>query len=236
MQSQAITCSADGLDLVGQLFLPPGPGVYPGVLVFPEAFGIGPHSLARAARLADLGYAVLACDLHGGGRYIADLAEAMAAVQPLFDDPLRARARAAAALAALAARPEVDAERIAAVGYCFPMPLELARSGARLKAVAGFHTSLATRLPAQSGAIRGSTVVCIGSDDPFITAADRTAFEAEMRGAGVDWQLQVYGNTVHSFTNPAADAQHRPEAIRYSATVDRQSWHAMLSLFDQTLS
>lgn len=236
MQSQAISYKADGIDLEGQLFLPSGPGVYPGVLVFPEAFGIGAHSLERAGRLSELGFVVIAGDLHGGGRYIDDLGEAMAAVQPLFDDPLRTRARARAAFDALAARPEVDAERIAAIGFCFPMPLELARSGVRLKATVGFHTGLSTKLPAQPGAIGGSVLVCIGSDDPFITAADRAGFESEVRAAGADWQINVYGNTVHSFTNPNADRQHRPEAIRYSAAADQQSWHAMLSLLDRTLS
>lgn len=236
MQSELLHYQADGIGFEGQLFLPPGPGIYPGVLVFPEAFGIGPYSLHRARQLAELGFAVLAGDLHGGGRHIPDLAEAMAAVQPLFDDPLRMRARALAAFAALAARPEVDAGRIAAIGYCFPMPLELARSGAALKATIGFHTSLATRLPARPGTLAGSILVCIGSDDPFISAADRAGFEAEMRAAGADWQLQILGNTVHSFTNPAADRQHRPDAIRYSAAGDRQSWRAMMSLLDQTLS
>lgn len=236
MQSEAVTYRADGLTLEGQLFLPPGPGTYPGVLVFPEAFGIGPSALERAGRLAELGFAVLACDLHGGGRYIADLGEAMVAVQPLFDDPLRTRARALSAFAALTARPEVDAERVAAIGHCFPMPLELMRSGARLKVTIGFHTNLASRLPAKPGEIHGSVLVCIGSDDPFVTATDRAGFEAEMRTAGADWQLNVYGHTVHSFTNPNADRQRRPDAIRYSGMADRQSWRAMLSLFDEALS
>lgn len=236
MQSTTITYRADGLDFEGQLLLPPGSGIFPAVLVFPEAVGIGPLALDRAARLAALGFAVLACDLHGGGRYIADLGEAMTAVQPLFDDPRRTRARGAAAFDALAARPEVDADRIAAIGHCFPMPLELARSGAGLRATAGFHTSLMTKLPGRSGTLQGSILVCIGSDDPFITAADRAAFEAEMGEAGAEWELQVYGNTVHSFTNPSADRQHKPDAIRYSGTADRRSWQAMLSLFDATMS
>lgn len=236
MSSQEIRYTADGLDLHGQLFVPPGPGPFPGILVFPEAFGIGAHSMARAERLAELGFAVLAGDLHGGGRFIADLSEAMAMVQPLFDEPLRTRARAAAAFEALAARPEVDRDRIAAIGFCFPMPLELARSGAKLKATVGFHTSLATKSPALAGAISGSVLVCVGGDDPFITQTDRTGYEAEMRAAGAEWQLYVYGNTVHSFTNRDAERQHRPEAIRYSDTADQQSWCAMLALFDRALS
>lgn len=232
----AIRYHADGLDFQGQLFLPSTPGIRPAVLVFPEAFGIGAHSIARAERLAALGFAPLACDLLGEGRFIDDLGEAMNAVQPLFDDPIRTRARATAALQALAARPEVDRDRIAAVGFCFPMPLELARSGAELKAVAGFHTNLVTKLPAKADAIRCSVLACVGADDPFITATDRTGFESEMRAAGAEWQLNVYGNTVHSFTNQDAERLRKPDAIRYSASADTQAWRAMLSLFGQTLS
>ena len=71
----------------------------------------------------------------------------MTQLQPLFEDPARSRARALGALLALAARPEVDKTRIAAIGFCFPMPLELARSGAEIKAAVGFHTSLRTKVP-----------------------------------------------------------------------------------------
>jgi dienelactone hydrolase len=63
------------------------------VLVFPEAFGLGENALRHAKQLAEAGYVALACDLHGDGRFIDDLPEALALVQPLFDDPKRTRAR-----------------------------------------------------------------------------------------------------------------------------------------------
>ena len=66
-------------------------------------------------------------------------------MQPLFDDPKRTRARASAAMEALAGRPEVHPSRVAAIGFCFNMSLELARSGADLKAaVAGQSDTLRT--------------------------------------------------------------------------------------------
>jgi len=163
-------------------------GIQPSAV--PEAFGLDEHAIERAERLATLGYVALACDLHGEGRVVDDLPEAMARLQPLFDNPARTRARAAGALLTLAARPEVDAARIAAIGFCFPMSLELARSGAEIRAAVGFHTTLATKAPSvDPGAINARMLVCIGADDPFIPANQRAEFETEMRNVGADWQI-----------------------------------------------
>ena len=241
MQHETLTCEADGLTLQNRLFVDPaGTGARrPGVLVFPEAFGLGAHSIARAERLAGLGYAALACDLHGDGRVVDDLGEAIGLLQPLFAEPSRTRARAGAALQALLARPEVDAERIAAIGFCFggTMALELARSGAALKAVVGFHSGLGTAAPpSDAKAIQAKVLVCIGADDPMIPAEQRTGFETEMREAGVDWQMHLYGNTVHSFTNQGAAERNMPDAIRYSPEADARSWAAMRALFDEALA
>jgi dienelactone hydrolase len=102
--------------------------------------------------------------------------------------------------------------------------LELARSGADIKAVVGFHSALATIAPkSDAQAIKARILVCIGGDDPFIPLEQRAEFEKEMRDAGVDWQMHLYGNTVHSFTNPTAANAKRPDAVRYSAEADKRS-------------
>jgi dienelactone hydrolase len=139
-------------------------------------------------------------------------------------------------LQALTARPEVDAARVAAIGFCFPMPLELARSGADLRAVVGFHTGLTTNAPrSDARAIKARILVCVGADDPFIPPDHRAAFESEMRDAGVDWQMHVYGRTVHSYTNQEAAKRNMPDAIRYSPEADARSWASLLELFSETL-
>ena len=58
---------------------------------------------------------------------------------------------------------------------------------------------------------------------------------AEMRDAGVDWQMNLYGNTVHSFTNPTASNAHMPDAVRYNAAADKRSWASMQGLFAERL-
>ncbi len=239
MRRETLTYQADGLSMKSQLFVEEGSGKRAGVLVFPEAFGLGEHAIGRAERLAKEGYVALACDLHGDGRQVTEMQEAVGLLQPMLSDPNKTRARARAALEALTARPETDAARVASIGFCFggTMALELARSGADIKAVVGFHSGLGTSAPKTDAKnIKARVLVCIGADDPMIPADQRGAFETEMREGGVDWQMALFGNTVHSFTNPDAGIVNMPDALRYSAEADARSWRAMQGLFSEALA
>lgn len=221
-----------------EFFFEPGERRCAGVLVFPEAYGLNQHALAKAERLASMGYAALASDLHGEARVIEDLGTAVGMLGPLFADPAKTRARASGAMRALMSRPEVDPAKVAAIGYCFggTMGLELARSGADIKAVVGFHSGLGTKAPrTDAGAIKGRILVCIGADDPFISPEERATFEKEMRDAEADWQMHLYGNVVHSFTNETASRANRPTAVRYDAGADRRSWQSMQNLLAEAL-
>lgn len=238
MQNETLTYEADGLAMKSQLFFEPTIKPRAGVLVFPEAFGLSPHAIERAQRLAADGYVTLACDIHGNGEMLADLGKALGLLGPLYADTSRMRARGKAALAALAIRKEVDAKRIAAIGFCFggTMSLELGRGGADLTAIAGFHSGLkTTAAKSDAKACKARVLVCIGADDPFIPPEERSNFEAEMREAGVDWQMHLYGGTVHSFTAKEADKRGNPAAMRYSPEADARSWAAMQQLFSKTL-
>jgi dienelactone hydrolase len=210
----------------------------PGVLVVHEGLGLNEHAMERARMLAGLGYVALAADMFGDRRQAADLAEARALIAPLRDDPPKLRARARAAVAALARLPQVDAGRLSAIGFCFggSVVLELARDGADLKAAVSFHGVLTTKAPAVAGKVKASVLVCTGADDPLAPADQVTAFKEEMRSAGVaDWQVISYGGTLHGFTNPAADGSLLPSAL-YNERADRRSWAAMRSLFDEALA
>jgi dienelactone hydrolase len=161
----------------------------------------------------------------------------MGLIGPLRGEVARIRARTAGGLEALRARPEVDPARIAAIGFCFggTMSLELARGGADIRAVTGFHSGLATVAPDDAKHIRARVLVCIGADDPAISGEERAAFEQEMRAGGVSWQMHLYGGVVHSFTNEKAAAMGRPEFARYDADADARSWRAMRELFAEVL-
>lgn len=235
MAGTKLAYSAEGVEFVGTLFTPAGSGPAPGVLVAHESPGVTEHTLNAAARLAELGFVALATDYQGGGQVVTDVTEMMRRYGWFMEDPGHIRARMGAALEALKAQPRVDAARLAAVGYCYggTAVLELARGGADVKAVAGFHSGLDTARPQDAGAIKGKVLVQVGADDPVIPPAQRAAFEAEMTAAGVDWRMIVYGRTGHSFTNPEADSWGRP-GFTYQADSDRRSWAALKDLLAET--
>jgi dienelactone hydrolase len=205
------------------------------VLVFHEGLGLGDFAMARARKVAELGYVALAADMFGDRRQARNLREVADLVGGLRNDPQTLRARGRAALATLAALPQVDANRLAAIGFCFggSVVLELARDGADLAAVVSFHGVLTTKAPAVSGKLKARVLVCTGADDPLAPPEQVRAFEDEMRAAQVpDWQVISYGNTLHGFTNPAADGSMMRTAV-YSEQADRRSWAAMRGLLEE---
>jgi len=228
-----VSYEADGRTMVGTLAIPDGTDRRPGVLVCHEGPGLDDHARSRAVRLAEeLGYVAFALDYHGGGRPLEDRAQMMARLGELRADPPRTRAIGTAGLDVLCAEERTDPDRLAGIGFCFggTLALELARGGADLKAVVGFHAGLSTTRPEDAAHIVGSVLALIGADDPIVDHAERRAFEEEMRAGGVDWQLHVYGGAVHSFTNPRAVGVDIP-GIAYHEPTDRRSWQAMLDLF-----
>lgn len=212
-------------------------GPRPGVVVFPEAFGLNAHAIERAERLARLGYVALAADPHGEAQYFADLASVGPAIKALYADRQHWRGRAQAALDALAAQPQVDHQRLAAIGFCFggATALELARHGAALVALTTFHAALLPELENDAGRIRAKILVCHGAEDPLLPKERLDAVLDSFRRDQLDWQLACYGGAAHSFTEPEANARQMP-GIRYHAVADARSWQAMRALFDEVLS
>jgi dienelactone hydrolase len=236
VHTESIAYDVADTTYLGYLALDPTrPGPRPGILICHEGGGLSPQVKDRAHRLADLGYVAFAVDYIGGGQVLADMAAVMAKLGPLRGDLDRVRALGRAGLDVLLARPEVDPARIAATGYCFggTFALELARAGAPLACVCGFHCGLATERPEDAAQIKGKILVGIGADDPMIPPEQRLAFEREMRAAKVDWRMTLYGNAVHGFANPAAGRLNNP-AVQYHAPSDQRSWRAMCDLFNET--
>jgi dienelactone hydrolase len=152
-------------------------GRRPGVLVMPGGFGLGDNAKVRCNMLARMGYVAFAGDPYGGGIEIDDLKEVMKRVIELRADAAKFRRRGRAALDYLRALPQVDPDRVAAIGYCLggTFVLELARDGAPMAGVVTFHGGLETKLPAAAGAVRAKLLILTGADDPTVPAAHLNA-------------------------------------------------------------
>ena len=237
MKTEDIEYHADGARLVGHLIVDEThAGRRPGVLVAPEGGGLVDLTKSIARRLAEAGYVAFAMDYYGDGKPLTDRAAIMPRIEAFLAEPTTIRARAAAALKVLAAQPQTDPDRLAAIGYCFggTTVLELARGGADVRATVAFHGVLTAPRPLDARNIRGKVLACVGALDPLVPPEQRLAFEHEMAAGGVDWRMNLYGGAGHSFTNPGVGAMNMP-GFAYHADTDRRSWAAMLDLFGETL-
>lgn len=234
---RAVNLHHEGADLIGQLAVPKGEGPHPAVLIVHNAHGIGPHMHDRATVLAAEGYAALAADMYGGGIYYGVPEDAGEPFQSLVTNPGRLRARVNAWLDALKALPEVDATRIAAIGYCFGglCVLELARSGADAKAVVSYHGILKTGQPAEAGAVKARVAVYTGAKDPYAPLSDVDALRDELAAAGATYDITIFGDAYHSFTDPGANGMGR-DGIAYDAMADKLSWAGTLALLKAVLA
>ncbi len=180
----------------------------PAVLIAHDWSGRREFACKTAERMAALGYVGFALDMYGKGIYgkDGDVAGNGALMSPFASNRALLRQRINAALRAVRTLPQVDAARVAAMGFCFGgmCVLELARSGADVAGVISIHGIFAPG--AVSNQKITAKVLCLhGHDDPMVPPEQVLAFEQEMTVAQVDWQMHVYGGTLHAFTNPAAN-------------------------------
>src|SRR5262249_12648337 len=138
------------------------------------------------------------------------------------------RARAEAGLNVLCRQSQVDPKRVAAVGYGVggTALLELARAGADLEGVVCVHGDLSTPNSADAKKVAAAVLVLLGTDDPHVPPAQVAAFEAEMRGGGVDFQVVRYGGVGHDFTNPQAGRDLKTGSA-YDPTAERRANEAV---------
>jgi dienelactone hydrolase len=210
-------------------------GKRPGILVVHGGAGLDDHAKGRARRLSELGFVVLACDMYGDG-VAGNRERVMARIKELTSDPARLCQRARAGIDVLASQPQVDG-RLAAVGYCFGgmTVLELARDGADLVGVISVHGSLKTSRPAQASTVKAKVLVCHGALDPHVPIEHVTTFIEEMKQAGVDYQLNIYGSAMHGFTHEDAAKLNVP-GVAYHALTDSRSSAAMQTFLTEVFS
>lgn len=204
----------------------------PGIVLAPNMMGITASNIAQAIRVAEKGYIVLVADLYG---FLPESAEQASAEMNALKDTDEERERMKAALRALAADPLTDALRLGAMGFCYGghCVLELARSGAPLRATVCIHGTLNTQRPAASGDIKGQVLVLNGAGDPFVTPEQIAQFSFEMASAGAGFQLVSYAGAVHSFTYPRADV---PGKMEYNETISNHAFRTAFNVMDEAFA
>ncbi len=112
-------------------------------------------------------------------------------------------------------------------GHC---ALELARSGADLRAAISFHGGLDTCGEYDSTQIKAAILVLDGAKDPLVPREQLPAFVQEMTAVNVDWQLVSYHDAVHSFTDETAN---NPGVAEYHPQVTERAFANMFELLQR---
>jgi len=211
------------------------PGPLPVVMISHAWGGRDDFVEKKAHRLAYHGYGVFALDMYGKGKRGTTPEQSQALMMPFVQDRALLARRINSALSFVKQMPNVDAHRVAAMGFCFGglCVLDLARSGADLRGVISFHGMLKpTGLPPPQK-IHAKILILHGYDDPLAPPEDVLAISKELSAASADWQLHAYGGTMHSFTNPAAN--NPAGGMLYNEKAARRSWHSLIQFLEEVL-
>jgi len=204
----------------------------PAVLVSHAWAGRGAFECDKADKLAELGYVGIAIDNYGKGVLGKSMEENSALMTPFVQDRARLRKRLLAGIDAAAGLPQVDKSRMAAIGFCFGglCVLDMARSGADLRGVVSFHGLFRpSEIPNEK--IRAKILALHGHDDPMVPPDAVLALEKELSAAGADWQIHVYGGTMHAFTNPDANAPQN--GMAYNPVAAARAWTSMKNFLSE---
>lgn len=243
MRNETIAYHVDGQEFIGYLAVSDViEGRRPAVIIAPAWRGLDDFAKEKAKILAEMGYVAFAADLYGSGKVAQNDQECLSLMTPLFLDRPLLQKRIGAAFELISRHPLVESTKIGAIGFCFGglTVIELLRSGVPVNGVVSFHGVLGNQLgdkkartvPIKSD-IKGSLLILHGHDDPSVSDADIKAIQKEMTDANVDWEMDIYGHTMHAFTNPAArDSAH---GKMYHPVSAQRAWLAMKHFFESIL-
>lgn len=204
-------------------------GTRPGVLVCHTIRGRTDFEDAKTEALAALGYTALSVDLYGVASRGGDIDTLRELMNDLRADRPHLQRLVLDWLECLRKQAEVDAAKTAAIGFCFGglCVLDIARTGADVAGVVSFHGIFVPPGNTTGKTIKSRVLALHGWDDPMATPDAVVALADELTEMGADWQIHGYGNTLHAFTNPAAD--DKDAGTVYNANANRRSWDAMQS-------
>lgn len=190
----------------------------------------------KARRLAELGYVGFALDMFGKGVRGNSIEENQALITPFLQDRAMLQERINVGVEVLRGQPEVDAENVGAMGFCFGglCALDLARSGSDVKGVISFHGLFVPPGNTAGNKISAKVLCLHGYSDPMVPPEQVLDLANEMTEAGADWQIHAYGHTRHSFTNPQSNDPNLGTV--YNPIADQRSWIAMKDFLEEIFS
>lgn len=207
----------------------------PGILVFHEWWGLNQYPKDRAEQLAKLGYVAFAVDMYGKGVVAKTADEAGKLAGGVRQNPDLMIKRAKAGLDILKKNKFVDTDKLAAIGFCFggSVALALAQDGADLKGTAVFHAGFGPEASVDAAKnIKGKVLILHGAADKASPMQNVMAFTDALEKANIDWQLDVYSQAVHAFSNPAA-GNDPSKGVAYNENAAKRSWQTMQNFFKE---
>ena len=190
-----------------------------------EWWGLTEDIRKRVDQLASMGYAAFALDLYGMGKTTTDFTKATKMLRMVQMNGYRWVQRALAGLEVLRGLPQVDPQRIAAIGYGWGGATlqQLVFTGEDIKGAVLFG-SFSLPPADQAKRVKAKILVLQGAADPYLDAAELTDYIGAMDKYGLDWRMVLFGGVKHGFSDPNA-AQYKMEEFAYNEAVDRQSWN-----------
>ncbi|MFL6417125.1 MAG: dienelactone hydrolase family protein [Bryobacteraceae bacterium] len=224
-------------------FVHPSSGTAPGVLMWPDIFGLRPAFRQMGKRLAQSGYSVLVVNPF----YRSKKAPTADAGSATGIDQLRPLAQslnegtqmtdAKAFVAWLDGQPSVAKNRkVGTQGYCMGGPFAFRTAAAvpdRVGAVATFHGGgLVTDQPnsphLQAAKTKAQFLIAIASNDDARSPKDKDIMKETFAQANVPAEIEVYANAAHGWCPPDSKVYNEPQA--------EKAWSRLLVLYGKALA
>ncbi len=225
-------------------FVHPASGAHPGVLIWPDAFGLRPAMRQMATRLAESGYSVLAVNQYyrtqpapivEGTDFMAQRETLMPLMRSLSPETNVTDARAFVGW--LDGRDEVDSSRkMGTMGYCMGGPMTMRTAAAlpdRIGAGASFHggglvTDAENSPHLLVKDMTAHYLIAIAENDDERQPDARNVLRETFDAAGLPAEIEVYEDAMHGWCPPDTSVYHEAQAER--------AWSRLLALFETALA
>jgi dienelactone hydrolase len=192
-------------------------GKRPAIFMVHARDGLTDFAKKQATDWSKLGYYVFATDMFG--MLPKNLEEITAQTDSFRKDRAFMKARTQAGFDTLLKQPQVDASRIALIGYCFggAVGVEFGATGAPLAANVAIHGSFGGHEAGWAKNAKGMFLILHGAEDPNYPVEFSRVID-ELKAAKLPFEVELYSGTAHGFSQPKNKAEERAIAQANATT------------------